>query len=125
MKRIQFYALYKEYNNGEMVSFDVMPSLYNSILNSNGTISKRSFRIYDDKKKEYKQISTKNELRKFIRNHFLYHYWGKCEWEFIASDWPPTNRPNRDKKVDVYHQLEPNIDLITDIVWEQIKDKLK
>ena len=125
MKRIKFYVLYKEYNNGEMVSYDVMPSLYNSILNSNGTISKRSFRIYDDKKNEYKQVSTKNELRKFIRNHFLYHYWGKCEWEFIASDWPPTNRSNRDKKVDVYNQLEPNINLITDIVWEQIKDKLK
>ena len=125
MKKIKFFALYKEYNNGNMETIDVMPLLYNSILNANGTLSKKSFRIYDDKKHVYKSVSTKQELRKFIINHFLYHYWSKTEWEFIVSDWPPTNRPNRDKKIDVFQQLEPNIDLITNIVWEQIKDKIK
>lgn len=122
-KRIPFYVIYKETNTGKMEYYDVMGSLYGSIFNSNGSISKTKFHIWDDKTYERKEIKTKKDLKKFIDSHFMYCYRYKCEWEFIALDWP-TCKEDREVKVDVYHQLKPNIDLITDIVWEQIKDKI-
>lgn len=124
MKKISFYVLYKDINTGEMTPYDVMPSLYNYIYNSDNTISKKKFIIYDDKISKYRSVKSRNDLKIFILSHFRYSYWAKCEWEFIASDWPPI-RNNKDKKVDVFQQLEPNVDLITDIVWEQIKNKVK
>lgn len=120
--KINFYVLYKDFNTGEMTTYDVMPTLYNSIFNSKGKFSK-SFSFYDKENHDYRRVKTINELRTFIENHFRYHYWSKCEWEFIVSDWPPT-KENRSVKIDVFDQLKPNIDLITNIVWEQIKTKI-
>ncbi|MDE5888577.1 MAG: hypothetical protein K2H20_01010 [Bacilli bacterium] len=122
--RISFYILYKDFNNGEMTHYDVMPTLYNTIFNSDNTISKQRFKIYSKILKDYKPIETIEELKKFITNHFRYHYWSKCEWEFIASDWPP-GKDERRKKIDGFQQLEPNIDLITEIIWKQIFKKIR
>lgn len=123
MKRIKYHVLYKDFNTGEMTEYDVMPSLYGNIFTSDGKLSKKRFHIHDEKTYEPKPIKTRNDLRKFIDSHFRYCYSHKCEWEFIAQDWPNTTS-GRDVKVDVYHQLEPNIDLITDLVWEQVKEKI-
>lgn len=123
MKKISYKVLYKDFNTGKMEEYDVMPSLYGSIFTSKGTLSKKSFHIYDDKTFKRKEVENKQDLKKFIDSHFRYCYAHKCEWEFIASDWPNTDN-GRDVKVDVYQQLKPNINLITDIVWEQVKDKL-
>ena len=121
--RISFYVLYKDFNSGDMIPYDVMKGLYNHIYNENGAINKKEFHIYDEKFNR-KSIINKEDLKTFINNHFRYYYWSKCEWEFIVSDWPST-KENRDKKVDIYDFLKPNIDLITNIVWEQIKNKIK
>lgn len=123
-KRTPFYVLYKDFNTGKMESYNVMDSLYGSIFNANGTLSKKNFHIWDNKTYERKEIKTKHDLKSFILAHFIYCYHSKCEWEFIAQDWPNTDN-GRDVKVDVFQQLKPNIDLIVDIVWEQIKNKIK
>lgn len=123
MKKIKFNVLYKDFNTGKMEPYDVMESLYGTMFNSNGTLSKKRFHIHDKKTFERKEIKTRNDLKEFINSHFMYLYSYKCEWEFIAQDWPNTDN-GKDVKVDVYQQLKPNIDLITDIVWEQVKDKI-
>jgi hypothetical protein len=123
MKKFKFNVLYKNWANGEVDSYDVMPSLYGSIFNSNGSISKKNFHIYDKSTLKPKPIKTKKDLMEFIRSHFIYLYRYKCEWEFIVSDWPSGDDP-RERKIDVYQQLEPNLELITDLLWNQIKDKL-
>ena len=115
MKKFSFHILYKDFGSGKMKSYDVMPSLYGSILTSKNTISKRWKDIYN--------ITDFNSFRNFVNIHFRYCYWAKCEWEFIAQDWPP-GRDGVDIKVDGYQQLEPNITLISELVWEQIKDKI-
>lgn len=43
----------------------------------------------------------------------MYSFWGRCEYEFIASDWPPSGR---EEKVDVYSQLKMNWDRFVDYV---------
>lgn len=115
MKRFSFYVFYKDFNTKCVNYYDVMSSLYGSILTSKNKISKKWKEIYN--------VKTKNDLKMYIDGHFKYCYWSKCEWEFIVRDWPNTDEKN-DVKIDVYDQLKPNIDLITDLIWEQIKDKL-
>ena len=118
LKDFQFYVMYKTSFNGKMEHYDVIPGLLAA------TKSKKTFHTYD-KDFNLKPITTKDELRTFIDRYFSYHYWAKCEWEFIATDWPNGDGDGRPQKIDVYHQLEPNIDLITEIFWENLKDKLK
>ena len=45
----------------------------------------------------------------------------------IAIDWPynDTIQKSRPIKIDVYAQLEPNIDIIVDLIWNYIEPKIK
>lgn len=124
-KRPQFFAMYKDFNDGKMKPNDVLGVIFDEILTSKGTIRNKDFYILDEKWNRV-PVRTKEQLQKFIENTFRYHYWAKCEWEFIAIDWPygDTIEKSRPVKIDVFDQLEPNIPVITDIVWNYIEPKL-
>lgn len=128
MKRIKpkFYALYKNFNTGHVEQFDVLDGLFHTILTEKGSISKKNFFVLD---KSYKKIpvSTKEQLEEFMKSYFMYHYWSKCEWEFIIIDWPhrDTIEESRPYKIDVYEQIKPNLPVIADIVWNYIEPKIK
>ena len=123
VKRPQFFAMEKDFNTGKVESYDVLGVIFDSILTAKGTIKNKNFYILDSKWNQI-PVRTKEQLQKFIEDKFRYHYWGKCEWEFIVSDWPPRDNP-REKKIDAFQQLMLNIDLITDLVWEDVEKKLK
>lgn len=124
-KRPQFFALYKNFNNGKIEPYEVLGTIFNSILTSKGTISDKKFYIWN-KKWEKVPVRTKNQLQEFIDNQFRYYFWAKCEWEYIALDWPyrDTIDDSRPVKIDVYDQLKPNLPVITDIVWNYIEPKI-
>lgn len=120
--RQPFYALYKEFNTGHVEVYDVLKPIYYDIFNDDNSINKEKLIIYG-KHFEKLPVKTWTDLKQFLIYNLKYLYAYKCEWEFIVSDWP-TGKDGRPYKIDVYQQLEPNIDVITDIVWEQIKDNL-
>ena len=131
-----FYAPYKRFD-GKMCQVDVVPYLLSGMLNSKGGISKKQFRIYEDNG-EIINVTNRDQFGKFIRTNAMYYFWAKCEWEFIAIDWPYREavNPQRDRendnlisinhpyKIDVYEIIEPNLDLITDILWDALKEKI-
>ncbi len=123
----KFYVLYKNFNNGQVEKYDVLAPLFAEILTDKGTISKKNFRYVDNTTLKFMPITNKKEFENFLKNHFIYHYWAKCEWEFIIIDWPcrDTIDQSRPHKIDVYEQLKPNLPLITDIVWNYIEPKLE
>ena len=125
-ERPQFFALYKDFNNGKIEKYDVLNVIFNTIFTERGTFNTRSFH-YFDKKCNVLPVRTKEQLEEFIKLELRYHFWGKCEWEFIAIDWPnrDTIDESRPVKIDVYEQLEPNIPVITDLVWNYIEPKLQ
>ena len=125
LKRPQFFAMEKDFNTGEVKPYDVLRVVFDSILTAKGTIRNKNFYILD-KKWNQVPVRTKEQLQKFIEGVFKYHYWAKCEWEFIAIDWPyrDTIEKSRPVKIDVFAQLEPNIPVITDLVWNYIEPKL-
>ena len=123
-KRPQFFAMYKDFNDGKMKPYDVLGVIFNNILTSKGGI-KKDFHTYDEHWNRI-PVRTKEHLQKFIEDTFRYCYWAKCEWEFIAIDWPygDTIDKSRPVKIDVFEQLEPNIPVITDLVWNYIEPKI-
>lgn len=125
-ERPQFFALYKDFNSGKIEKYDVLNVIFNTIFTEKGTFNTRSFH-YFDKKCNVLPVRTKEQLEEFIKLELRYHFWGKCEWEFIAIDWPnrDTIEESRPVKIDVYEQLEPNISVITDLVWNYIEPKLQ
>lgn len=126
VKRPEFFVMDKDFNDGKMKSYDVLKVVFDHIFTSKGTINTKKFFVYD---KNWNQIPvrTKDLLQKFIEDKFRYYYWAKCEWEFVAIDWPyrDTIKESRPVKIDVYDQLKPNIPVITDIVWNYIEPKIK
>jgi hypothetical protein len=80
-----------------------------------------------------------NKCKEEIRKSLMYHFWAKCEWEVVITDWPPhisndelerlnkekeeyirswdrepfslSYNPSVCKKIDVYEQIMNNFDL--------------
>lgn len=74
--------------------------------------------IVDTIKKAYKKY--KNDYDKFceeVKSELMYHYWSKCEWEIILSDWPPSETFNKEK-IDVFDQIMLNKDIFFKYVWD-------
>ena len=125
-ERPHFFAIYKDFNNGKIKKYDVLNVIFNTIFTERGTFNTRAFH-YLDEKWNILPVRTKEQLEKFIKQELSYHFWGKCEWEFVVIDWPygDTIDKSRPVKIDVFEQLEPNISVITDLVWNYIEPKLQ
>lgn len=125
IKRPEFFVIYKDFNNGEIKPYDVLEVVFDHIFTSKGTISTKDFFVYGENWNRI-PVRTKEQLQEFIEDKFRYHFWAKCEWEFVAIDWPyrDTIKESHPVKIDVYDQLKPNIPIITDIVWNYIEPKI-
>lgn len=123
--RPKFYIIRKSFT-GEIEQYDVLAPLFNEILTSKDTINKKNFVVFD---KDYNSVpvTTREQCKKFLDSHFKYLYWAKCECEFIAIDWPyrDTIETSHPKKIDMYDQIKPNLDVVVDLVWNYISDKIK
>ena len=102
-----FNVWYKEFT-GKLVTRDIIPAL-----------------VQEAQTKQKKApIKDKEELKKIIQSYCIYHYWAKCEWEFVIVDWPPKRDSIKDShpvKVDVWEQIKGNLDVVVNLVWEALK----
>lgn len=129
MKKIprpKFYALQKDFNDGKIKPYDVLTAVFYEILTEKDTIKKKSFCISGENWKPI-PVRTKEQCFKFVKDILMYHFWGNATWEYVAIDWPyrDTIKESRPVKIDVYEQLEPNLPLIVDLVWDYIEPKIK
>lgn len=76
----------------------------------------------DDIRKARKKCKTKTELQEWLKCEFMYHYWSKCECEIYVSGLF-TKDPNEFQKIDIWTQLEPNLDIITDYICKELNFK--
>ena len=108
--------------------YDVLPSFRNALEArkkewKKNQKSKRFQKYLEDgliDLKYYKYPETKEELKEFILDTSLYLYWAKCEHEIIIHAWPV--RKN-DYKMDVHEQVKMNIDVITDLLYDEYFEK--
>ena len=126
----KFYALRKDFNTGKLEKIDVLNILWNDIFTKSGKISKARFRYLTSPEKgwHFEPVTTRGQLKQFLEGKFMNMYWSRCEYEIIACDWPYRDdgliESARPVKFDVWDQLEANIDVITDLVWNVVKDKI-
>ena len=100
----KFNVLFWEFNGDQLEHYDVLPYFRNCYKNT--------------KKKD--RPTTLEDLKKFIEKESRYRYWAKCEYEIILHAWPPRKNEH---KLDIHQQVMMNIDIITEILWEELKRK--
>lgn len=100
-KKPAFYAIHYSWNDRRVKPMNVI-----------------STAIIDELKKKIKKGAKRNELKERLISLFKYYYWSKAEYEIMVGDL--FCKPGELEKIDVWFQLEPNVDLILDIILEYI-----
>ena len=86
-ERPKFYAMHKDFNDGEMKPYNVLSAVFEDILTPNDRLVSKYFYIVDRNYKKVK-IRTKEQCAEYVKDKLMYHFWGNASWEFIAIDWP-------------------------------------
>jgi hypothetical protein len=68
----------------------------------------------------YRVPITFEEFRNFVKRESQYQFWGRCQYEIILSDWPPSDPPV-EEKWDIHDQIMMNLDTVTNLVMESVK----
>lgn len=77
------------------------------------------------KKKKKELLNDRREIKSFIDSKLRYHFWGRCEYEFIILPWPYREKDIEEQmyKIDIYEQCKMNLDLIVDLFINDMKSK--
>ena len=131
MKDLSFYVLIKNPNNGKIEPYNIMPAICNEIYDGEKLSNKFCVYKYEHQPTYHTSkfmVNSKELLKEFLTNTLKYYYWSKCDYEFIVTDWPDKNdsiKDNNPVKLDVYEQLVPNIPLLVDLLWNEVKPLIK
>ena len=100
-----FNVIIYDPNLREFVKYDIMPYL---------------IRTYNEKKEKKETLpETFDEFKNFVKNESQYKFWARCEYEILLIDW--TCKKNHEKW-DVYKQIMMNLDIVTKVFMENIKE---
>ena len=126
-----------------------MEKEFNVIIHDINSKTFKSYNIIPYLLSCYKESKCKpktfDEFKEFIKHQSMYQWWSRCEYEIILGPWPYTTSPserydkkgeddveawkehwkkhlNECEKIDVYYQVMMNIDVITKLLIEIIKD---
>ena len=132
------------FNNGKIREYDILPYFRDSWKEKYNKEEK-------DKIKAAKYQAKRKELfKQWVRGRSRYMFWARCEWEMLIGSWPYGSKNindqmkafmsedrNLDKyndslildniitsdmeKIDVHRQIEMNLNLIVDILYEEFK----
>ena len=120
MNRVQipaFYTLTWDMNRGEVENYDIMPYLVSAWKEDKARKRKIWFKSSDD---DTKEPTTVEEWKKAILAASRYQFWARCEYEIIVSEWPTEKHR---VKLDVFDQINANIDVITKLFMEYVSSK--
>lgn len=102
---LKWYALHWDSNEGKLKDYNILYNIEESIARE-----VRSGRVYN-----------KSILREYLKTKFMYHYWSKAECEILVSDLSESKQ----EKIDMWRQIQPNLDLIVDYVNDKMKLNFK
>ena len=69
-------------------------------------------------KNKTRHIGCYDELKEAIKSYLMWRYWCKSEYEVIVSNWCGKDMK---QKIDIWYQLEPNLDRITEYINRELK----
>ena len=120
MNRVQipaFYTLTWDMNRAKVENYDIMPYLVSAWKEDKARKHKIWFKSSDD---DTKEPTTVEEWKKAILAASRYQFWARCEYEIIVSEWPTEKHR---VKLDVFDQINANIDVITKLFMEYVSSK--
>ena len=120
MNRVQmpvFYTLAWDINRNEVENYDVMPYLVSAWEEDKVRKHKIWFKSLDD---DTKEPTTVEEWKKAILAASRYQFWARCEYEITVSGWPVGKHR---VKLDVFDQINANIDVITELFMKYVSSK--
>ena len=120
MSKVQmpvFYTLAWDVNRNEVENYDVMPYLVSAWEEDKARKRKIWFKSSDD---DTKEPTTVEEWKKAILAASRYEFWARCEYEIIVSEWPTEKHR---VKLDVFDQINANIDVITELFMKYVSSK--
>lgn len=109
---MKFYCM--EWNSNKN-----QPDIINILSVINPLEIKKMIKYKGDKPDKYNSIKNKTELKNYLDTQFRYYFQYKCEHEIIVNSWPYKDHET-ETKIDVYEQIKPNLDVITDYVCEEL-----
>lgn len=104
MNKKSFNVMNWDFNSDSLVQYDVLPY----------------FRECYKELNKNKRPVTVDEWKEFVKSKGMYQYWGRCEYEMIVTGWP---QQKREIKIDVWQQIEMNIEVIVNILMEEFSNK--
>lgn len=105
-------------------------------------------KCYLPEKEEICKTKSKELLKTWIQNRSMYKYWARCEYEFLIAPWPFGTKKMHEElveffkdapdtldyskcidldniiiksmsKIDIHEQIMMNIDIVTDILYNE------
>ena len=105
------------YNMGEKTEYDILPYFRDCW-------KAKYYKEQVSKIKETKSENNRRELLKeFIKSKSQYMFWARCEYEFLVLPWPYNKERDKSYKLDVFEQIMYNIDIITEILFDEFLNK--
>lgn len=101
---LEFYALMWDSNFNEPIMVNVLQQHY---------ILKTINEIFID------NINDKKEIREELNSAFMHEFWSRYQYEIDVSQ---KDDDKIVKRFDVYEQLKPNLDFITDYIYNELFD---
>lgn len=105
---LEWYVLKYDFNKKQVVNYNVMSGIAELVGKKI-----RSGAIYD-----------KKTLKDFLKREFMHDYWCRAEHEMLVGDLGSVLTTHAEK-IDIWRQLEMNLDRIVEYVNTQCDLKLK
>lgn len=74
-------------------------------------------RHIESMKKLIKKNATYEEIRDDLKGWLIHDFWSKAEYEVVITEWVGYKL---ERKIDVWFQLEPNLDRITEYMIREL-----
>jgi hypothetical protein len=93
---LEWYVLNWDFNTKKVITYNIFTGLTDEII----------------REIKNKRVYNKSILREYLKTQFMYNYWSRAEYEFFVSDL----HSDKSEKVDIWQQIEPNLNNIVDYV---------
>lgn len=105
-KELKWYALYWDSNDNTLKTTNVIHEA-----------------LIAEVKKAIKKGYDSIAIRNIVKSYLVWHYWSKCEWEVLVSPLFTRKAEEDEVKIDIWTQLEPNLDVITEYLITNLTPK--
>lgn len=102
----EFNVLHWDFNEPTPTPYDVLPYFRERYKSTN----------------KVERPVTKEQWKEFITRWGKYMFWARCEYEVIIKQWPTTDKSY---KIDIWQQIEYNLDLIAEILMKEYESNSK